>query len=126
MEVTNIPQKISGLYTQTPAPQPFLDSKVNICNGKIFSEKVWTLAFLDPPPPFNFWTPKKAQKRFNTSLPASIYNIEPRLLMNHQSLCLAVFLKPGKAIFSLITQHNNTNQIQPSLHPAETDNTEII
>ena len=63
---------------------------------------------------------------FNTSLPASIYNIEPRLLMNHQSLCLAVFLKPGKAIFSLITQHNNTNQIQPSLHPAETDNTEII
>ena len=63
---------------------------------------------------------------FNTSLPASIYNLDTRLLMNHQSLCLAVFLKPGKAIFSLITQHNNTNQIQPSLHPAETDNTEII
>ena len=69
---------------------------------------------------------KKFRFKLNTSLPASIYNLDTRLLMNHQSLCLAVFLKPGKAIFSLITQHNNTNQIQPSLHPAETDNTEII
>ena len=33
----NIPQKKSGLYTLTPCPQPFLDSKVNFCNGKIFS-----------------------------------------------------------------------------------------
>ena len=56
----------------------------------------------------------------------TIYNIEYRARIKNPSLCLAVFMKPGKAIFSLITQHNNTNQFQPSLHPAETDNTEII
>ena len=49
--MTNIPQKKSGLYTQIPTPQPFLDSKVNFYNGKIFSESFWTLAFLDPPHP---------------------------------------------------------------------------
>ena len=62
----------------------------------------------------------------NTTRTATIYNIEYRARIKNPTLCLAVFMKPGKAIFSLITQHNNTNQFQPSLHPAETDNTEII
>ena len=56
----------------------------------------------------------------------TMYNTDSRERRNHPTLCLAVFIKPGKAILSLETQHNNTNQIQPSLHPAETDNTEII
>ena len=56
----------------------------------------------------------------------TMYNIESHVQVKHPTLCLAVFIKPGKAILSLITQHNNTNQIQPSLYPAETDNTEII
>ena len=62
----------------------------------------------------------------NTPMAVTIYNVDSRELRNPQTLCLAVFIKPGKAILSLITQHNNTNQIQPSLHPAETENTEII
>ena len=57
--MTNIPQKKSGLYTQIPTSQPFLDSKVNFYNGKIFSESFWTLAFLD----LDFWTPNEAQNR---------------------------------------------------------------
>ena len=65
--MTNIPQKNSGLYTQTPAPQPFLDSKVNICNGKIFSEKVWTLAFLDPPT-LRFLDSKKGPKEVSKKI----------------------------------------------------------
>ena len=49
--MTNIPPKKSGLYTQIPTPQTFLDSKMNFYNDKIFSEPFWTLAFLDPPHP---------------------------------------------------------------------------
>ena len=64
--------------------------------------------------------------QFNTPWVMSIYNVETHAWVKHPTLCLAVFIKPGKQFFSLITQHNNTNQIQPSLHPAGTDNTEII